>query len=123
MKVEKIGLSNESECQREQWVQKAEVLLGSGQGHIALINYLRTQGMSHDDAKKISYDIFDEAKRRLMRSQKGIIALGYFLIFIGIFTPLALLILQARLVVIAAAPVLAGLFVLSKVVRPSRLPE
>ena len=108
---------------RERWISEAEIILGAGRGHLGIINFLRSQGMSNDEAKKVSFDIFDEAKRRLMKGQRPQIFLGWFLIALGVITPIALFALQARIVVLSTAPILGGIFLLFKVVKPSRLPK
>ena len=116
-------MNEDTALMRQRWISEAEIILGAGKGHLGVINYLRSQGMNGDDAKKASYDIFDQAKSRLMRSQLPQTILGWILIAIGVVTPIALFVLQARVVIFSLAPILGGIFVLFKVVKPSRLPE
>ena len=116
-------MEKETAAMREKWIAESEIRLGAGKGHLGVINYLRQQGLSGDNAKKASYDIFDQAKARLMKRQRPQIIFGWVLILLGIITPIALFVLQARVVVFSVAPVIAGIFVLFKVVKPSRLPE
>ena len=116
-------MTEEMEKKRGEWISHAEVLLGSGKGHMGIILYLRSQGMAPDLAKRISFDVFDEAKRRLRRSQMLYLIAGWFFIALGILGPLLLLIFTSRIVVFSAMPLLGGLALLSKVINPSRLPQ
>ncbi|WP_159435077.1 hypothetical protein [Rubritalea squalenifaciens] len=116
-------MKEEYEQQRQEWIHQAEIILGSGQGHIAVINYLRSQGMSHDNAKAISYDIFDCARRKLMRSQFPLIFSAYVMMFVGIFVPIALFLVRSPLAFVSAPPFIAGIVLHYKVIRPSRLPQ
>lgn len=108
---------------REEWVRSAEVLLGIGKGHMGVITFLRSKGLGADEAKKVSFDIFDEAKRRLVRSQMGYRIAAWILIALGILLPLILFIMHSRVVIFAAAPIIGGVILLGKLVNPSRLPE
>lgn len=108
---------------REEWVKSAEVMLGAGKGHMGIITYLRTKGPGPDEAKKISFDIFDEAKRRLMRSQLGYRIVAWGFIALGVLLPIALFVMSRGVVLISAVPIIGGVILLGKLVNPSRLPE
>jgi len=108
---------------KEEWIKSAEVLLGVGKGHMGIISFLRSKGLTADEAKKVSFDIFDEAKRRLLWSQKGYLILGWFFIALGVLLPVVLLFMQARIVIVAGAPIIGGVILLGRLVNPSRLPE
>ncbi|MGJ8697815.1 MAG: hypothetical protein ACSHYF_15970 [Verrucomicrobiaceae bacterium] len=116
-------MSEEGVKLREGWISHAEVLLGAGKGHLGVICYLRDEGLAADDAKRVSYDIFDEAKRRLLKSQRVYRFLGWGLIAFGLLGPILLFVLRSQIVIVSAAPLLVGLGFLSKVANPSRLPE
>ena len=108
---------------REDWISKAEVLLGVGKGHMGIITYLRSQGLGPDEAKKISYDIFDEAKRRIKKSQFFYRIIAWAFIIAGFAMPIILFFALSRFVVISAAPMIGGVLLLGKLVDPPRLPE
>ena len=61
-------MTPETENMREGWIREAEVVLSAGRGYLGVISMLRSYGMDHVTAKKASYDIFDQAKLRLMKS-------------------------------------------------------
>lgn len=106
----------------EEFISHAEVILGKRRGHLGVINYLVSEGLSHKLAKEMSLPIFDQAKKRIMKKQRLIRYFGFFLIFIGIATPLALIALGGRIVVVSAAPVLGGMFILNRTINPKKLP-
>lgn len=108
---------------REEWVKRAEVLLGVGKGHMGIISFLRSKGLGPDEAKKVSYDIFDEAKRRLMRSQRGY-RIGAWVFIVG-----GVVVLGAHVFGLlkgfglAVFLIIGGVLILGKIVSPDRLPE
>ncbi len=120
--VEMEELEENRAARRERWISDAVVKLGAGKGHMGIIAYLRDQKMSPELAKKISYDIFDEAKRRLMRSQLGYRIVGWGLILLGVLLPVGLLLMHSRIIVFSGLPLIGGMILLSKLVNPSRLP-
>ena len=108
---------------RASWITNAETILGAGRGHMGVINYLRTEGLSPDRAKEVSYDVFEEAKKRLDRSQRPHRILAWLFIAAGVLTPIVLLVLGRGLVVISAAPIMGGMLLLSKLKNPTALPK
>jgi hypothetical protein len=117
------GGEKTAEDVREEWIKKAEVLLGVGKGHMGIIAFLRSKGLGPDEAKKVSFDIFDEAKRRLMRSQLGYRIVAWGFIALGVLLPTALFVMSRGVVLISAVPIIGGVILLGKLVNPSRLPE
>jgi len=107
----------------KEYVERAEVMLGARKGHIAIINYLRKQGMTPDQAKKMSYPIFDEAKASLMVSQNLFRFVAWFLIIMGIVAPIVMVIRGAGFVIVSGAPLILGGLLLNYLIVPSRLPE
>jgi len=99
-----------------------EVLL-SKRGHMGLINHLRSKGLSPDKAKTISFPLFDEAKKSVMRKQLPLIALALGLVIIGLGLPVAMYFMDFGFVVLSSAPFAAGTYLWFKVIRPDRLPE
>ncbi|MDA9831856.1 hypothetical protein N9C66_11015, partial [Akkermansiaceae bacterium] len=92
---------------REEWIGSAEEILRAGKGHMGIITFLRSKGLRPDEAKKVSYDIFDEAKRRLLRSQLAYRAVAWSLILVGLLLPVALFFLMSGgLVFIAGTPLI-----------------
>ncbi|MEN8772728.1 MAG: hypothetical protein ABF380_16250 [Akkermansiaceae bacterium] len=108
---------------REEWIGSAEVILGAGKGHMGIITFLRSKGVERNEAKEVSFDIFDEAKRRLMRSQLGYRVVAWGFIALGILLPIALFLLSRGGVLISAVPIIGGTILLGKLVNPARLPE
>lgn len=109
---------------REEWIGSAEEILRAGKGHMGIITFLRSKGLRPDEAKKVSYDIFDEAKRRLLRSQLAYRAVAWSLILVGLLLPVALFFLMSGgLVFIAGTPLIGGGIMLGKLLKPSRLPQ
>jgi hypothetical protein len=104
-------------------IRACEVILGCGGGHTGIINALRNKGHSYEEAKRLSYFYFDEAKKRLMRSQLGSIILANGLILLGIMLPVILLIMDTGFLIVAGGPIILGVFLKSKILNPSRLPE
>lgn len=80
---------------REQWTGGAEDIIRAGKGHMGIITFLRSKGLRPDEAKKVSYDIFDEAKRRLLRSQLAYRAVAWSLILVGLLVAFALFFLMS----------------------------
>ncbi len=98
-------------------------LLENRKGHLALINRLREQGYDHESAKRVSYPVFREARRRLRRDQRGQRWTAWALIASGIIAPLVLWLKGAGYIVISAAPVLLGVRILYALPDPKPLPE
>jgi VIT1/CCC1 family predicted Fe2+/Mn2+ transporter len=104
------------------YASKAEVLLGAYKGHLGIINMLRAQGYSIDEAKRLSYPLFDEAKIRLIKSQRPLIFISLLLFFLGVFLPLIMFLIGASFNIFSTFPLIGGVIFWRKVVRPSRLP-
>ncbi len=112
-----------NDFEQEQLICSCEILLGSGKGHTSIIHHLRKNGHTYEDAKKLSYFYFDAAKKRLIRSQLVTILLANGLIVAGIALPIVLYFLSARFIIVSAFPIVFGLYLKSKIINPSRLPE
>ncbi|MGD1979685.1 MAG: hypothetical protein PVJ98_09840 [Akkermansiaceae bacterium] len=109
---------------REEWIRSAEVILGLGKGHMGVIGFLQSKGLPPEKAKAVSYDIFDEAKRRIMKSQRWYRLLARILIIMGFVTMVGGVILfWLRAAFIGGIPMIGGVMLLGKLVNPSRLPE
>jgi hypothetical protein len=113
----------EHDRQQEQLIRDSEVLLGAGKGHTAIIHHLRKKGHSYEDAMKMSYFYFDAAKKRLMRSQLVIRILANGFIAVGIALPVVQFLWSNRVYILTAAFLIPGVFLKTKIVNPSRLPE
>ena len=116
-------MRDETAILREQLIAGAVDVLWAGKGHLGVINYIRLKGGNIGNAKKLSYDIFDEARVRLMRRQRIQIIIGWILIAAGVALPIIMFVMHARVMILTTAPILAGIAMLAKVIRPSRLPE
>ncbi len=109
---------------REEWIKDAVLILGSGKGHMGIIIFLRSKGLAPDQARKVSFDIFDEARRRVWRGQMGYRLLAWTLIALGFLLPVVCFIITSGgLVFVAATPLILGGILLGKQLKPSRLPE
>ena len=109
---------------REEWIRSAEVLLGVGKGHMGIITFLRSKGLDPEKAKRVSFDIFDEAKKRLVRSQRWYRLAAWFFIGMGfLMLPLVFVFKAPRIGIAAGVPMIGGVVLLGKLVNPSRLPE
>lgn len=109
---------------REEWIRSAEVLLGVGKGHMGIIMFLRSKGLDADKAKRVSFDIFDEAKRRLMRGQRWYRLAAWIVIGLGVLMlPLIFIFMVPRVAFGAGALMVGGAILLGKLVNPARLPE
>ncbi len=107
---------------RKMWISRSVDILGSGKGHIGVINFLRTQGLSPDSAKVVSYDIFNQAKARLMRQQLPHRIIAWILIGVGAVSAIVLFIMGW----VAAYTFVAvglGLILLFRLPNPKRLPK
>ena len=111
------------EEQKEILIQEAVELLAQGRGHIGIINLIRRKGESAENAKRLSYPIFDEAKRRLRKQQIPVIFSGWFLIIGFLILPTILFFSDVGFAVYMYAPIFAGAIILAKVQNPERLPE
>ena len=80
-------MTPEAKQMRESWIREGEIVLSSGRGHLGIINMLRSYGMDHVAAKKASYDIFDQAKLRLMKSLRLQRVVAWLMIIGGFLLP------------------------------------
>lgn len=106
----------------EQLVGRSLMLLERGKGHTAVINELRAFGMGHDEAKRESVAVFEEARRRLRRGQRFPRGFAWFLIGLGIVLPLFMLLSGIGFVLISSAPLAGGMGILYKLPNPKALP-
>jgi len=116
-------MNQETASMRESWIREAVSILASHKGHLGIINMLRSYGMSIDAAKRTSFDIFDESKKRLIVAQRPKRFLAYFLILSGILTPIGMLLGGLGLYSFAFMPIILGFVWLTRLANPSRLPE
>ena len=106
----------------QRYVPKAEVLLGANRGHLGIINHLRSEGYSDEDARRLSGPIFDRAKAKLMRSQLPLITCSWVLLFFGATIPLVGLLSGRVDVILPLIFLIGGVVLWYKVVRPRRFP-
>ncbi len=107
----------------ESHVRKAVTMLRAGSTHIAVVNSLKSVGLSFDDAKRESGFVFSEARRRLRRSQRFHRFIAWSLIVLGSVLPFATYLSSAgTLVAISAMPMLGGIGILAKLPNPKPLP-
>ena len=106
----------------EKRVAAAYALLQAGRDHLGVINQLRSDGLSFEEAKAESYLVFDRAKRRLKRNQLPLRIIAWSLIALGSLGPLALLFGGAGFVIVTAIPIVGGFGILYRLPNPSRLP-
>lgn len=112
---------------RDDLVQQASQVFAHGKGHLGVINMLTTMGFSNDEAKAVSYEIFDDAKLHLRRSQLHIRCVAWGLILIGVLLSLVPGIIyrgfELRTLAISFILAFIGIRTLSKLPNPSRLPN
>lgn len=106
----------------EKRVAAAYALLQAGRDHLGVINQLRSDGLSFEEAKAESYPVFDRAKKRLKRNQLPLRIIAWSLISCGAIAPLALLFGGAAFVIVTAIPIIGGFGILYRLPNPSRLP-
>lgn len=116
-------MTPETKQMRESWIREGEIVLGSGSGHLGIINMLRSYGMDHVAAKKASYDIFDQAKLRLMKSLRLQKVIAWLMIIGGILLPIITFLSGAGFYIFSLTPIGLGAVWLQKLPNPSRLPE
>jgi len=102
---------------RDQWIGVAYNILKEGKSHISIITFLRSKGLSDENAKKLSKDIFVQAKKRLLKEQIALRVLAWLLIITGAILPIILLIM-GRVSIFAAFPVVIGIGILFKLPNP-----
>lgn len=116
------GAAGAVDAGREGAILRAFQLLKSGKDQWAVVEDLRLTGLPLDDAKRESYPVFDEAKRRLAQSQFLPRVAALMLIVSGVVVPLGLLFNGGWAYLLAsAAPVIAGMVILSKLPNPRRI--
>lgn len=108
---------------RESWIQEAVVVLSIGKGHLGVINMLRSYGMSNDSAMEISYDVFEQARLRLLRMQRGRKLLAWLLILSGMLIPFLMLLSGLGIWYFSFAPMAIGAAMLFKMPNPTSLPR
>jgi hypothetical protein len=106
---------------REGAVLRALELLKSGKDQWAVVNDLRSSGLPADDAKRESYPVFDEAKRRLSRSQFLTRVVAQMLIVAGVLIPLGLFLAGGGYRVVSSIPVIVGMGILFRLPNPKRI--
>ena len=65
-----MHLSNQEQALKEAWIDQAVLMLENGDSQISIITYLRSQGVSDDLAKELSYDVFAAARKKLRKKQR-----------------------------------------------------
>jgi hypothetical protein len=103
-------------------VLRALALLGRGKDQWAVVNDLRAQGLSLEEAKRESAAVFDEAVIRLRHAQRLKRLLAWLLIASGPLLPLGLAYAGFGFVIFSLAPVVFGIALLYKLPRPRRIP-
>ncbi len=116
-------MDEEKEAIRARWIKQSVSILEDGKGHLGIVNYLRTQRLTPDEAKVVSYVIFDGALTRLRLKQFPIRIFAWLLIFTGAATPIAMYFLNRPVIIFAAAPIVFGFILLAKLQKPTRLPR
>jgi len=103
-------------------VLRALALLARGKDQWAVVNDLRAQGLSLEEAKRESAAVFDEAVIRLRHAQRLKRLLAWLLIASGPLLPLGLAYAGFGFVIFSLAPVGLGIALLYKLPRPRRIP-
>lgn len=116
-------MDDEKEAIRARWILQSVSILEDGKGHLGIINYLRTQRLTADEAKAASYVIFDGAMICLKRKQFPIRTGAWILIVVGAGTPMAMYFLNKPVIVFTAAPIILGFVLLAKLQKPTKLPQ
>ncbi len=118
----KKNVKNDVSVEKELWVEESVALLASGRGHSGIINMLRLKGMDLEMAQRVSGELFDVAKPRLVKKQRPMLILGWLFILIGILMPIVMFFSGIGYYIVSFAPCALGLTMLSKVHNPERLP-
>lgn len=117
-----MHLSNQEQALKEAWIDQAVFMLENGDSQISIITYLRSQGVSDDLAKELSYDVFAAARKKLRKKQRPHRIIAWSLIALGFILPLALF-LAGWIVIYSIAPAIAGMGYLAKLPKPKSLPR
>lgn len=105
----------------EESVVRSLRLLERGKGQTAVINELRGLGMPHETAKQESVAVFDEARRRLRRSQRGRRLVAWSLVGLGVLLPPLMFFSGIGYAIVSAAPMLLGMMILHRLPDPKPL--
>ena len=108
---------------REGWIRRGTDILEEGKGHLGIINMIRSEGVDDDKAKRLSYDVFDEAVSRLRRRRRPHRMIGTILVLVGVFPFFAGALGQQKAMLVSGLPVILGVYMLSRQPRATRLPE
>ena len=114
--------SKESPALKKEWTQRSVTMLEQGDSQISIITFLRSQGVSDELAKELSYDIFAAARKQIRRKQLPHRIIAWSLIAIGIVLPIILL-LKGRIVIYSVVPIILGMGYLQKLPNPKGLPR
>ncbi len=108
---------------REKQVNHCLVLLEMRKDQLAIINYLRKNGYSVEEAKNLSYGLFDQAKKKLMRSQLLTLILAYVFFAIGLIAAFSAFYMGLNIALyLFWMPICFGMFLKTKIINPTRLP-
>jgi len=98
-------------------------VLKVGTGQEGIVRYLRYEGFSRQEAVSLSYPLFNDARRRLRRTQLPKAVLAVCMVLLGVGLPIALFIMDLGFVIFSVVPIALGVLLWWSVITPEPLPE
>lgn len=111
-------MNNFSEKQKDHWVGTAFNMLRDGKSQISISIFLKAQGVPEENLKELSYEIFEQAKKRLNVEQRFPRAFAWSLIIVGCLMPIFLIYTTGWILFAAFVPIIFGHQILSKLPNP-----
>ena len=104
--------------------KSATNVLRCGRGQEGIARFLHhVEGMSKEEAIRLSYPLFDVAKLQLKRSQFLKLLIGVFLLSIGIIGPIVLYFSELGFFIISSIPIIAGIALLKTLIHPEPIED
>ena len=107
------------------YIHSATNVLKCKTGQAGIVRYLQNvEGYSEDDARRLSFPLFDAAKRKLNRTQIPKAIIGFLFIAIALIGPLLTWIIFGFIFWITIIlPIIIGVALLTSINRPKPLEE
>lgn len=90
------------------WRPQALLQAENGKGVITITQFLRSKGIEKERAQELATELVTEGKRNTARASRPMRILGWTFIAIGVFIPLATLIMNRGFYAVTLTPILLG---------------